>query len=69
MSTHYHYIIWGYERVEPGTGNFIENAIIDVLALNEGEAIKRAKSLVTKANYIVREVIEHIDGQPCGRAA
>ena len=65
---HLHYIVWAYDRVEPQTGNFINNVTLDLLAKSEAEALKRASTLVKKPNYCVRGVIEHFDGQPCGRA-
>ena len=65
--THIHYIVCAYERVEPGTGNYVDNTAVDVLADNEDEAIEKAKGLVSKPNYCVRTIIEHLSGQPCSR--
>jgi hypothetical protein len=68
MNTHYHYIIWGYERVESGTGNYIDNVIIDIISDSEELALDRAKQLVEKPYYTVRSVIEHFNDQPCKSA-
>ena len=65
--THCHYIVWAYERIEPGTGNYVDNTIIDVLADGEPEAISKAKSMVRKKAYRVQMIIEHLDGQPCAK--
>lgn len=65
---HLHYIVWAYASIEPGSGNYLDNVTLDLFAKSEDEAIKRAISLVEKPYYCVRNVIEHLDGQPCGRA-
>lgn len=53
--------------MEPGTGNYIENVAIDVLAETMGDAIQKAKFLVPgKKVYSVRQCIEHFENQ-CAR--
>ena len=66
METHLHYIVWGYERIEPGTGNHLDNVILDIFALSAVEALARAKVLVPGKNeYCVRSVIEHLATGAC----
>ncbi len=63
MTTHFHFIIWAYDNIEPGTGNFINNATIEVICRNSAEALARARELVPdKFGYCVRSVIEHLEG-------
>lgn len=60
---HLHFIVWAYEKIEPGTGNYLENTVIDLIDTSTNNAIKRAKGLVSgKAGYCIRSVIEHYDG-------
>ena len=66
--THLHYIVWGYDRIEATTGNYVDNTIIDVIAGSETAALARAKDLVKKKAYRVNTVVEHFDGQPCSKA-
>lgn len=67
-NTHLHYIVWAYERVEPGTGNYLDNTVVDVIVESEAKALTKAKGLVKKHLYCVRTVVEHFDGQPCSKA-
>jgi len=68
VDCHLHYIIWAYERIEAGTGNYIDNVVVDILATSEEEALIRASTLVRKPSYCIRSVIEHFNGWPCGRS-
>jgi hypothetical protein len=65
MNTHLHFIVWAWEKVEPGTGNFINNTTLDLIAESSEDALLRAAKFVKKpeGNYCVRSVIEHYDGQ------
>lgn len=65
MKTHLHFIIWAADRVEAGTGNYIDNAIIDLVAVTSEEAEARARGLIKKNIYTIRQIIEHI-GERCG---
>ena len=67
MKTHLHFICWGYTRVEEGTGNYIENTIVDIISTGEKAALARAKGLVSKPNWVIRTIVEHFDGQPCSK--
>lgn len=60
--THLHFIIWAAERIEQGTGNFMENTILDLMAVTTEEALARARGLIKKNIYVVRQVVEHLDG-------
>lgn len=62
MATHLHFIIWAAERIEQGTGNFMENTIIDLVAASTEEALARARGLVKKNVYVLRQIVEHLDG-------
>ncbi len=63
MTKHTHFIVWAYDRIEEGTGNYINNVIIDLIDITSEEAIKRAKEIVKgKKGYCIRSVIEHFDG-------
>lgn len=65
--SHIHWLIWAYERIEPGTGNYIENTQIDIVTTSLELALDKAKRLVPgKAGYVVRSVIEHLDGACTG---
>ena len=48
--THLHYIIWGYDRVEPTTGNYVDNTVIDIIADSEAAALTKAKKSPTPNN-------------------
>lgn len=62
-TTHYHILVWCAERKD--NGNFIDNAVVDVIASSTGEAIERAQALIPgKGVYSVRSVIEHF-GSEC----
>jgi len=64
IETHYHFICWGYERIEAGTGNYVDNVVIDLIASSSEEALVRARQLVPgKHGYCVRNLIEHFDSQ------
>ena len=68
-TTHLHWLVWAYERIEPGTGNYLDNTQLDLIAPTADEALARAHDLLpTKPNLRVHSVIEHLDGQPCGHA-
>jgi len=63
MTTHFHFIVWAWERIEPGTGNYINNTTIDLICRTSTEALGRARDLVPdKAGYAIRSVIEHVEG-------
>lgn len=66
-STHLHWIIYSYDRVEEGTGNLIGNTVVDLLAESRQGAMKRAKALMPNKMYLIKNVIEHFDGQPCSK--
>jgi len=64
LKTHFHFIVWACERVDISTGNFIDNASIDLIASDSDEALTRAKKLVRKNVYAIHSVIEHF-GEEC----
>lgn len=62
--THYHVIVWCYDRIEPGSGNYINNVVVDLIAESTLEALKRAEGMIPgKGGYCVRSVIQHFDSQ------
>lgn len=63
METHYHFIVWAYERIEAGTGNYIDNVVLDLISPSPEHALQRAKTLAPKkGGYCVRSIIEHFEG-------
>ena len=65
-STHKHFIVWAAQRIEPGTGNYVENVTIDLIVESAEEALAEARMLAPdKAIYTLRQVIEHFNGQSC----
>lgn len=61
--THLHFVCWAFERIEPGSGNYLDNVIVEVFAESSAEALRKAESLVPhKPYYCVRSVIEHMEG-------
>jgi len=65
--THLHCIVWAYERVEAGTGNYVDNTTLDLLCELPSEAMHRAAALIPGKQYRIHAVIEHMDGQPCSK--
>lgn len=64
---HLHFIVWAYDRIEPDSGNYINNVILDLIVESHSEAMLRAHILVPdKPGYCIRSVIEHFDGQCSG---
>jgi hypothetical protein len=67
VSTHLHFIIWAYERIESDTGNYIGNSVLDLIAESAESAVRRAESILPERQYRVHQVIEHFDNQPCSK--
>lgn len=65
MKTHMHFIVYVADRIEPGTGNYIDNTSLDLICATSDEAIARARGLVRKNIYSIRQIIEHF-GETCG---
>lgn len=64
MEKHLHFIVWAYDRIEPDTGNYINNVVLDLISDSSEKAVARARGLVPdKPGYCVRSVIEHFDEQ------
>lgn len=66
MSTHLHFIVWAYTK-KVGD-NYIDNTVIDVICSSSSEALERAQNLLSGKQYRMHMIVEHIDGQPCGRS-
>ncbi len=56
---HCHYILQGYQRSDPNTGQLQDVATVDVIAAGEAEAIAAARELVDKPQWRVSSVVMH----------
>ena len=64
---HLHWIVWACDRIEEGTGNFINNVSLDLVCKDSTEALERSRRLVPgKGHYAIRQIIEHLPGE-CSR--
>ena len=66
-TTHLHFIVWAFERIESDTGNYIGNSTLDLIAEDAPSALNRAAEIIPDRVYRVHQVIEHFDNQPCSK--
>lgn len=52
------FIVTGYDRYEPQTGNYYGSVQIEVFAKTEKQALEKAESYIKKEGYRVAQVIE-----------
>lgn len=67
MLRHYHWVVWAYAREDPDTGNCVDNTVVDLVCKDRDEAMTRTRQLIPDKLYRIASVIEHFDGNPCGK--
>lgn len=67
LGTHRHYLVWAYDSKDPVSGQCTNVVSFDFVAEDYGEALKQARLEYQpegrNSGYILRSVVEHINGQ------